>query len=127
MNNNRLIYRAYRDADEHIADMHQVYGSIYDLPTFTHEEDVADAALFEYCRGRQYFLLILPYTSRGQVLLTPVFYNSKLTWRMVSGGVKSSFTEDFVGASERHVEHLFPGVKLGELEPVAFLQNTFRY
>jgi ubiquinone/menaquinone biosynthesis C-methylase UbiE len=125
--NDRLIYRAFHDADDYIADMHRVYREIYDLPTVSHTETVTDAAMFEYCRKRQFFLIVLPYTSRGQVLLSPTFNDSRLSWRMVSGGVKSSFTDDFITACERHVDHLFPGVELGELEPVAFLRNKYSY
>jgi hypothetical protein len=125
--NDRLLYRAYRDADAYIADMYDVYRAIYDVPIFEYEETLTDETLFQYCRDRQYFILILPYTLRGYVLLTPTFYDSKWTWRIISGGVKSSFTEDFVDASERHVERLFPRVALGELEPIALLKNTFKF
>jgi ubiquinone/menaquinone biosynthesis C-methylase UbiE len=123
----RVLYRAYKNAEAHVDDMYSVYEELYDLPTLEFEETITDRALFDYCLDRRHFLLILPYTTRGAILLTPVFNSNSLVWRIVGGGVRASFTENFVGACQRHISKFFEGVILGEIEPVAFLKNRFKY
>ena len=88
---------------------------------------LSDKSLFEYCQARRYFSLVLPYTNSGDLLLIPDLFTNHLTWKMHGGSVKSAESEDFVRAAERHVRSSVPDISLGEVEPVALLENTFIY
>ena len=123
----RVLYRAFGNAAAHIADMFSVIEHLYDLPTISFTEEITDRALFDYCLDRRHFLLVLPYTIRGAILLNPLFSANQLVWRIVGGGVQSSFDETFIGACQRHVSRYFKEVILGEVEPIALLKNTFKF
>lgn len=86
---------------------------------------MTDRDLFNYCKDRRYFANILPYTRNLQALLSPAFDESSLSWRIIGGGVPDSFESNFITVAQRHIERYVQNVDLGEVEPVAFLENTF--
>lgn len=122
---NRTLYRAFGDAAAYLDDVYTFYCEKYDLPLLKATIALDDKALFNYCKARRYFVNILPYTLDEQVLLSPAFSGDDLAWRIIGGAVKDSFENDFVSVSTEHVRRYVPEVDLGEIEPVAFLQNDF--
>jgi len=123
----RTVYRAFKDASAFMDDIFALYERLYDLPRFTHEEEVIDSALFDYCLARRYFVNILPYTRTRQALLAPALEAVGLSWRIVGGAVPDSFKSNFITVAQQHIERYVKNVDLGEVEPVALLENRFRY
>ena len=124
---NPIVHRSFSDGSNHLDDLFEAYSTIYQLPKFTLEDVLSDKSLFEYCQARRYFSLVLPYTNSGDLLLIPDLFTNHLTWKMHGGSVKSAESEDFVRAAERHARSSVPDISLGEVEPVALLENTFIY
>jgi ubiquinone/menaquinone biosynthesis C-methylase UbiE len=69
----------------------------------------------------------MPYTSHGDILLERSFAYNKLGWISIGGGLRSDEKETFIAACERHASRTMPNIQLGEIEPVAFLENKFCY
>jgi hypothetical protein len=123
----RVLYRAFRNADAYLDDLYHVYQSLYRLPSTRYEETLEDETLFEYCAKRKYYVLIVPYSADGHVLLERAFGNNKLSWMVIGGGVKGFLQDNFVNACQRHVSRYISQMVLGEIEPITFLENHFHF
>jgi ubiquinone/menaquinone biosynthesis C-methylase UbiE len=108
-------------------DVYSVYEDLYDLPKFIHSEVLADRFLYDYCAQRRYFVNVLPYTKSRHALLSPTFGDAELYWRIIGGGVGDSLRQNFITTAQSHVERYVQNVDLGEVEPVAFLENRFQF
>jgi ubiquinone/menaquinone biosynthesis C-methylase UbiE len=124
----RIAYRAFSDIDAYLDDLYSVYQDLYaSIPQFNYEEILEDANAFSYCKARRYYVLVIPYTSHKQILLERSFANDKLTWVTIGGSLRKDFAETFIDAADRHASKTIANVELGEIEPIAFLQNTFTF
>lgn len=123
----RVIYRAFENPKAYLADLYSVYRTLYDLPNIVYEEDLDDSSLFDYCTKRDFYILVLPYTLDGSVLVERAFAHNRLSWGVIGGGVKPALNDNFVNAVQRHINRYVADMMLGEIEPVAFLDNVFRY
>ena len=123
----RVIYRAFDNARAYLDDLYNVYRSLYDLPEIRYEEELSDKSLFDYCRKRDYYNLIVPYTLDGKLLVERAFAHNRLSWGVIGGGVKPALNDNFVNAVQRHIERYVQDMRLGEIEPIAFLDNIFRH
>jgi ubiquinone/menaquinone biosynthesis C-methylase UbiE len=126
--NKRIKYRAFADLDEYYNDLYSIYRNVYSLvPEKKYEERLDDSEAMNYCKSRKYFVIIMPYTSHGDILLERSFANNKLGWISIGGGLRSDEKETFIAACVRHASKTMQNIQLGEIEPVAFLENKFCY
>ena len=123
----RTVYRAFKDAAAYIDDIYSLYERLYMLPKFIHSEQVSDIHLFEYCQDRRYFVNILPYTKNRHFLLSPTLSGQRLDWRIIGGAVEDSFSQNFINTAQRHVGRYVNNLDLGEIEPIALLENIFHF
>lgn len=122
----RIVYKAYRDSREYIEDLFEAYRTMYaSAPLIEYEEEVEDEHSFEYCIARKHFVLIGPYTSAGKLLVQRAFAGNKLNWVLIGGSLRQDAMETFIAGATRHASAVIRDVELGEVEPVAFVRNTF--
>ncbi|MBI2578932.1 MAG: class I SAM-dependent methyltransferase [Candidatus Aenigmarchaeota archaeon] len=124
----RIAYRAFQDTDAYLDDLYSVYTELYaSAPRIQHEVTLQDRYSFEYCLARRYFVLMLPYTKHKEFLLERSFASNQLAWVLVGGSLRRDLTETFIDAANRHASKTIRNLQLGEVEPIAFLENRFRY
>lgn len=124
----RIVYRAYRDLDAYRRDLFSTYKRLYGAqPEITQNYRLTDKYSFEYCQRRHFFTLIAPYTRDGRILVERVFTAEGLTWNLPGGSLRDDLAETFIGACTRISRDLVNAIELGEVEPVAFMQNVFSF
>jgi ubiquinone/menaquinone biosynthesis C-methylase UbiE len=124
----RLLYRAFHDTDAYLQDSFVAYSDIYQaVPRIEYEEALVDRHSFDYCLERKYFVLVLPYTKHREILLERSLAGNQLRWALLGGSVWKDMHETFVDAANRHASKAITNIELGEIEPIAFLKNTFTY
>lgn len=99
----RVTYRAFKSEESFIEDIYSVYEEFYDLPSFVHEVTLDNEAMFEYVSKRRFFVNILPYTRTKKVLLTPTFFDKRFAWRILGGGLRKSYNNNFISIGYYHV------------------------
>ncbi len=104
-----------------------VYKSIYNLPEINYVGNVS-SELYNYVKKRKHFILLSIYDSEGRIFLERNI-QEQLYWSLPGGSLKTD--EDFHLAIDRIVkkvsEHGVAQMSLGEIEPIAFVRNVFRY
>lgn len=101
-----------------------LYSSAPDIHTrFT----LSNPDALAYCQQREHFVIVVPYTIDGRILAERTFSGSDIKWSLVGGALKQAVDEDFLVAAERLAEYNLPGIMLADIEPFAFLENTFIY
>lgn len=123
----RVLYRTFDNGGAYLADMYKELGRLYRLPTVSHFQRVRSATLFRYATERSYFVLVVPYTANGKILVERIFAANELSWGLVGGGIKPKLDDNFVDAVERTVSRNIDGLQLGEVEPITFVENTFEF
>ncbi len=124
----RVLYRAFGNANAYLDDLYSVHRRLYaSLPTFRYEEVLTERSLYEYCQAKKYYILIIPYTDDKNVVLERAFAGNKLSWSVLGGSVKAALNDNYVNAVQRLISRYVDGMLLGEIEPVAFLENLFRH
>lgn len=127
-NISRVIYNAFRDTEAYLSDLHAVYRNLYPtIPSVSYVETVRDQHAFDYCKARSHFVLVLPYTNQRELLAERSFAHNELVWTVLGGSLRRDWQESFIDAANRHASRAMHGVLLGEIEPIAFLTNTFEY
>jgi ubiquinone/menaquinone biosynthesis C-methylase UbiE len=126
--NQRILYRAFQDIQAYLSDLYSIYKELYpNAPNITYEQHLQEQYSFDYCTARQYFVLIVPYTKQREVLVERSFANDQLTWVLIGGSLRHDWMETFIDAANRHAAKTITNLALGEIEPIAFLTNSFIY
>jgi ubiquinone/menaquinone biosynthesis C-methylase UbiE len=124
----RILYRAFGDVGLHFDDHYAVYRYLYsDTPILKSSITLNNYDAFAYCQRRRYFVLICPYTDRRELLVERTFTDTELSWTLCGGSVRRDLAESFVDAAGRHAQKSIQGLEIGEVEPVAFFENTFKF
>lgn len=121
-----LLDKVFKEKTEYVRYSFEVYKKIYSLPTIKYEGDVSEE-LFNYVKHRKYFLLLSAYDEVGRIYLERNV-QEKLYWSLPGGSIHKN--EDFHTAVKRITNKINGGsakLLLGEVEPVAFIENKFRY
>lgn len=121
-----LLDKVFKEKTEYVRYSFEVYKKIYSLPTIKYEGDVSEE-LFNYVKHRKYFLLLSAYDEFGRIYLERNV-QEKLYWSLPGGSIHKN--EDFHTAVKRITNKINGGsikLLLGEVEPVAFIENKFRY
>lgn len=127
MENNRIIIRNFKDHSYALDDLHRIYTEAYNVPTIKYEINLVDENSFLYCKSRKHFVIVFPFGPNKDVLMTESFWEDKIRWLPISGSVNLNRIENFLTASLRLTGQVYPNVQLGELEPLAILENKFTF
>jgi ubiquinone/menaquinone biosynthesis C-methylase UbiE len=82
---------------------------------------------FEYCRRISYFVLIVPYTVDHRILAERTFTREGISWSLLGDCLRQDEHEDFIVAANAITQETLPGVHLADIEPIAFLSNSFHH
>lgn len=89
--------------------------------------DLTSVEAYDYCRQRNYFVIIAPYNKYHEILAERTFADEKIKWSLVGGSVKFTSSETFLEAANRLAQHSLPAIIISDIEPFAFLENTFNF
>ncbi|OGO83829.1 MAG: hypothetical protein A2Y18_03605 [Clostridiales bacterium GWD2_32_19] len=101
----------------------EVYREIYDLNEITYKGEVSKR-LYDYVKQRKYFVLLLIYDNEGRVYLEKNMQD-KLFWSIPGGSIYKN--ENIHNAIKRTSEKISKQIKIGEVEPIAYIKNKFIY
>jgi predicted adenylyl cyclase CyaB len=121
-----LLDKVFKERTEYIKYSFGVYNKIYSLPTIKYKDEVSEE-LFNYVKHRKYFLLLSVYDDVGRIYLERNV-QEKLYWSLPGGSIHKN--EDFHTAVKRIASGINGGsveLMLGEVEPVAFIENEFKF
>lgn len=99
------------------------YKTIYDLPHVKIESKVSKS-LFDYCLRKKYFVLLLLYDEEGKIYVNRQMSNA-LFWGLPGGSIKDR--ETINQTLERLAKTVNPNIKIGNVEPVISINNSFVY
>lgn len=94
------------------------YKDIYDLETLCHEQKVSKT-FYNYAQKSSHFMNLVMYTPHGLVYMQP---QRNLSWGLIGGKVDEG---SVIEEASRIADKAIPGVKLGEYEPICFVDNQF--
>ncbi|MEK7478264.1 MAG: class IV adenylate cyclase [Patescibacteria group bacterium] len=124
---NFYLDNVFREKTDYIGYTFDVYKKIYDLPLIKYTGDVSEE-LFEYVLKRKYFILLALYDQDGRIYLERNI-QEHLCWSLPGGSILKN--EDIHSAvrriSKNIIEDETSKVSLGEIEPIAFVENEFIY
>ena len=124
----KLAQRAFGDTAAILDDQYAAYRKLYaGAETIKLSVNIEDYESFRYCVARKYFVLVVPYTEHHQVIVERTFVKDQLGWVLLGGSVRHDRGETFLGAVIRHASRVLENIQLGEIEPIAFLENCFTY
>lgn len=124
---NRVLLRNFKDKNYQLEDLYQVYHDAYNIPIIKLEIKLEDEYSFAYCKDRKYIALLLPFGKNKDLLLNETFLKNKVKWLPIAGSVRNDLHEDFMEAAMRLAKTTYPEIELGELEPLAILENVFKF
>ena len=127
MKNNRIIIKNFRDHSYALDDLYNIYTEAYKIPPIKYEIKLEDEQSFLYCKSRRHFVIVFPFGPNRDILMTESFWENKVHWLPISGSVNLDRIENFLTASLRLAERIYPNVQLGELEPISILENKFTF
>lgn len=127
MNNNRVIIRNFKDHSYLLDDLHRLYSEAYNVPIIRYKIELTDEYSYLYCKARKHFTIVFPFGQNRDILMTETFFANKIQWLPISGSVRLDRIENFFTAALRLSEQIYPNINLGELEPIAILENKFTY
>ena len=99
------------------------YQKLYDLPLEIFEIKVSKG-LMEYCRNKNFFVLLLIYDSEGKVYMDRVMGKS-LSWELPGSSIK--IDETVFETIRRVSKNLAYNIEIGDLEPISRINNIYRY
>lgn len=131
MDNNEINFHldsVFHEKEEYVKYSFNLYNKIYNLETIFYSDDVSEA-LFEYCKKKDFFILLALYDEDGRVFLERNIQDT-LYWSLPGGSIRNG--EDIHMSVNRIANNLIKNsgtdkISLGEIEPVSFIQNTFKY
>jgi putative hydrolase of the HAD superfamily len=100
------------------------YRYLYALPTLEFDDYVTHE-LFEYCKRREFFVVILAFQDR-RVFLKRILHD-KLLWQLPGSSVRSAGMELFEDSVSRILQSDIPRIEMSELQPVAVLRKTYHF
>ncbi len=125
--NNFCLDKVFREKTDYTAFAFDVYSKIYNLPKIKYHGEVS-SELFEYCLKRKYFILLAVYDEEGDIYLERNIQEN-LFWSLPGGSIQKN--EDIHAAVKRISSEISEDNKieiaLGEIEPIAFVENTFSF
>jgi len=108
-------------------ELYSIYTKAYKIPTIKYDINLEDEDSFVYCTSRKHFVVVFPFGPNKDVLMTESFEENKIHWLPIAGSVDLNRRENFLTASLRLAKQVYPNVLLGELEPIAILENNFTF
>jgi ubiquinone/menaquinone biosynthesis C-methylase UbiE len=127
MPNPRILARNFKDHVAELDDLFLIYKDSYDIPYIKSEIKITDQESFSYCKDRKHFVMLLPFGRNKDILLTETFFDNRLRWLPIAGSVRIDLKENYLESAIRLANSAYPGVELGELEPIAILGNHFSF
>jgi len=125
--NNFCLDGVFKEKTDYVEYTFDVYKKIYNLPVIKYSGNVSKE-LFEYCLKRKFFILLAIYDQEGEIYLERNF-QEKLYWSLPGGSVLKN--EDVHSAIRRISGEITEDgkseISLGEIEPIAFVENEFIY
>jgi predicted adenylyl cyclase CyaB len=120
--------KVFQERDEYIKYNFEIYQKIYNLGTIYYEDNVSEG-LFEYCKNKDFFILLCLYDEDGKIFLERNLQET-LFWSLPGGSIHRK--EDMHSAVKRVASYILTDIEkqkilLGEIEPVSFIQNKFKY
>ena len=126
-NNDFCLDKIFKEKTDYIGYTFDIYKKIYDLPLIQHVEEVS-AELFEYASKRKYFVLLTIYDQDGKIFLERNI-SERSCWSLPGGSILRG--EDMHSAVKRMSNqihgHGTVRMPLGEIEPIAMVENEFRF
>lgn len=126
LNSNFSLDTVFKEKTEYLQYTFAVYKKIYDLKTIIYSGKVSKE-LFSYVKNRKFFVLLAIYDDDGKIYLERIIQD-KLYWSIPGGSIHKN--EDIHMAVNRIVQEIVEegkGVFIGEIEPIAFVENRFTY
>jgi len=111
-------------ADEQLSVYRELYRA---TPTFEKHFRLTDESAYAYCAMRSHFVLVLAYTTDRRILVERSFKETDLCWSLLGGALRPDRHEDFIEAAGRIAQYNLPSLELADIEPLAFLKNTFEF
>ena len=99
------------------------YDTIYKLENIETECKVSKT-LFDYCKRKDFFILLLIYNSEGKVALLRSLTNS-LGWELPGGSIRQN--ETVYDAINRIAKQVSPCVKVCDVEPMLKINCSYTY
>jgi ubiquinone/menaquinone biosynthesis C-methylase UbiE len=127
VNNSRILHRNFKDLSAELDDYFNFYCDSYEIPKIKSNIPISDSHSFAYCKDRRHFVLVIPFTSKKEFLLNELFFDNKVQWLPIAGSIRIDLQENFSDAAIRMCKSVYPNILLGELEPIAILENEFSF
>ncbi len=106
----------------------ETYRSLYRSAAFVKSSfKLTSVEAFDYCRQREFFVIVAPYNKYHEILAERTFAEDKIKWSLIGGSVKRTSSETFLEAANRMAQHSLPSIVISDIEPFAFLENTFDF
>jgi ubiquinone/menaquinone biosynthesis C-methylase UbiE len=110
------------------AEQFDQYSQLYpNAPVINSCFELTNAEAFEYCVRRKYFVIIAPYNKNHEIIAERTFAEENIKWSLIGGSLNTYSTETFLEAANRLAQYALPAIKISDIEPFAFLVNTFSF
>jgi len=125
--NNFYLDSVFNEKIDYTKYTFNAYKIIYDLPEIKYSGNVS-SELFEYVKQRKYFVLLAIYDENGRIYLERNIQEN-LYWSLPGGSIlKNEDIHSSVRRISRQItEDGIYDISIGEIEPIAFVENKFVY
>lgn len=120
---NLVLDKLFKEKDGKHNYIFQKYQNLYDLPLTSIETDVS-LKLYEYCKRKKYFILLLMYDDDGKVFLSRVM-SDKLEWSLPGGSIRND--ESIFAAVRRIALSVSNEISISNIEPISLIENKYIY
>lgn len=97
------------------------YRRLYELPVIRHEFEIS-RVFFEHFERSERFVVVAIYDQHGRIFLKET---DGAKWSLPGSSIRR--LEEVHEAVQRVADRSIPGIKIGEIEPVAHVENIFRH
>ena len=117
----------YESNKARLLDIIYTYKEICNLPEEEKEMSV-NKEMFEYCLKRTgLFVIVAVYSPREGIFLLRTILEDGLGWELPGTSIQPSKDTIIQDTVLRVIRKFIPDIEIGELEPVAVIQNIFKY
>jgi len=121
---NFCLDSVFKEKTEYLDYTFDIYRKIYDLKNIKYRGEVSEE-LFQYVKKRKYFVLLAIYDEDGKIYLERNIQD-KLYWSLPGGSIlKNEDMHSAIKRITRRVREDLLDVVVGEVEPIAFVENEF--
>lgn len=125
--NNRILVKNFKDQSSILSILYDLYKEAYNIPVIESRVDLTDEYSFNYCTSRKHFVVVFPFWTNKELLMTETFFDNKVRWLPIAGSVQLKKRENYFDAAIRLSKQVYPTIELGEMEPLAVMENHFFY